>query len=205
MQHPCLFEAEDAALICCSNIFLTFFLFFLFVLQMPKPAPAGSSCVPTASAWPPSTYATVTTTVETAVMSSSVPPLWPADPTISAATPPSVCHSCGAAMETPIALTVQTRVRSAAAAMGSRTCLTAGPTALLRSSAVPTGSVCGWPGSVMEIPTARTSLMSLTAVSFSFCLVSPPWLSVLVLPCVAHFTRAYSCSLWCQDFLSTHV
>lgn len=134
---------------------------------MPKPAPAVSSCVPTASAWPPTTCVTVTTTVATAAMSSSVPPLWPAGPTTSAVTPRSVCRSCGAATETPTAPTVRTRGRSAAAATASRTCLTAGQTALPGSFAVPTGSVWGWPGNVMEIQTAKTSLMSLTAVSFS--------------------------------------
>lgn len=132
---------------------------------MPKPAPAVSSCVPTASAWPPSTCATATTTVETAATSSSVPPPWPVGPTISAVTPRSVCRSCGAATETPTALIVRMRGRNAVVATASRTCPTDGRTALLGSFAVPTGSVCGWPGSVMEIQTARTSLMSLTAVS----------------------------------------
>jgi len=141
---------------------------------MPKPAPAVSSCVATASAWPPSTCATATTTVETAATSSSVRPLWPAGPTISAVTPPSVCRSCGAATETPTAPTVQTKGRSAAAATGSPTRRTAGQTALLESSAVPTGSVWGWAGSVTEIRTARTSLTSPTAVSlFSWQLIAP--------------------------------
>lgn len=117
-------------------------LFLLLVLQMPRPAPAVSSCAPTASAWPPSTYATVTTTAETAATSSSVSPLLPAGPTISVVTPQSVCRSCGAVTATPTAPTVQMRGQSAAAGTGSHTCLTAGQTALLGSFAVPMGSVC---------------------------------------------------------------
>ena len=136
---------------------------------MPKPAQPVSSCVPTVNAWPPCTCATVTTTAETAAMSSNAHLPWPAGPTTSAATPPSACRSCGAATETRTAPTVQTRGPSAVGATGSRTCLTAGQTALLGSSAVPMGSVCGSRGSVTEIQTARTSRMSLTAVSFSFC------------------------------------
>lgn len=146
-------------------------LFFPSVLQMPKPARAESSCVPTASAWPPSMCATGMMTVEMVVMNSSAPRRWPAGQTICAATPPSVCRWCGPATETQIARIVQTRGRSAAAETGS-TRTTAGPTARQRNSAVTTGSVCGSPGSVMEILTARTNLMSLTAVSFSFSLFS---------------------------------
>lgn len=168
---------------------LSKFYSFLLIFQMPKPAPAESSCVPTASAWPPSTCATVMTTVEMAAMSSSVPPLWPVDPTISAATPQSVYRSCGAATETPTAQTAQMRGLSAAAAMESRTCLTAGQTAPPASFAVPMGSVCGWHGNVTEIQTARTSLMSLTAVSFLLCLFK----TLCLLPLISYLYLLVQC------------
>lgn len=150
------------------------FVFSLLVLQMPRPVPAVSSCVPTASAWPPSTCATVTTTVETAATSSSAPPLWPAGPITSAATPRSACHSCGAATGTLTALTAQTRGRSAAA--GTASC-SGGQTAPWGSSAAPMASAFAWRGSVTETRTARTSLTSRTVVSscflvkFSWCII----------------------------------
>jgi len=149
---------------------------------MPRPAQPGSLCAPTVNAWPPSTCAMVMMTVETAAMSSNVPPLWPAGPTISAVTLLSVYRSCGAVTETPTAPTVRMKGQSAAAVTGSRTCLTAEPTALQANFAVPMGNVFGWPGSVTEIRTARTNLMSQTVVSSPslsvFCIslpVSPPY------------------------------
>lgn len=132
---------------------------------MPKPVPVASLCAPTESAWPPPTCATAMTTVGTAATSSSAPPLWPAGRTISAAIPQSVCRSCGAATETPTALTVPTRGQSAAAATGHRTCSTDGPTAPLASFGAPTVNVWGWRGNVMATQTARTNLTSLTVVS----------------------------------------
>lgn len=132
---------------------------------MPKPAPLVSLCAPTESAWPPPTCATAMTTVGTAATSSSAPPLWPAGRITSAAIPQSVCRSCGAATETPTALTVPTRGRSAAAVTGRRTCSTDGPTALLGSFGVPMVNVWGWRGNAMATQTARTNLMSLTVVS----------------------------------------
>lgn len=132
---------------------------------MPKPVPVASLCAPTESAWPPPTCATAMTTVGTAATSLSAPPLWPAGRTISAAIPQSVCRSCGAATETPTALTVPTRGQSAVAATGHRTCSTDGPTAPLASFGAPTVNVWGWRGNVMATQTARTNLMSLTVVS----------------------------------------
>lgn len=134
--------------------------------QRPNNAKLMSSGVPMASVYPPPSFATRTTTVQTARTRLPAPNP-PAAPVLSSATTRCVCRLCGAATETKTVATGLTRRTVRDSSSTRQRC----PAASM-SFSVLAGYASTEAGGVMEAWTARIILMSTTAVSWLFWPIS---------------------------------